>query len=142
MRRLLQELSFSVLNFTKLFRVIFFFSFVKNLSPLSFAIDSREQKINSKLIFSKDNINLSSIDLINKEMVTASSQYKNLANSYLKRHGLKKDSLINIINKFKKTQGLLKCKSCFSKFIIFCRASSAFFCSKSMISGLARAIKF
>ena len=54
-------------------------------------------KINSKLIFSKDNINLSSIDLINKEMVTASSQYKNLANSYLKRHGLKKDSLINII---------------------------------------------
>jgi rfaE bifunctional protein kinase chain/domain len=60
------------------------------------------KKINSKLIFSKDNVNLSSIDLINKEVETASSQYKNLANSYLKRHGLKKESLINIINKFKK----------------------------------------
>jgi len=60
------------------------------------------KKINSKLIFSKDNINLSSIDLINKEVAAASSQYKNLANSYLKRHGLKKESLINIINKFKK----------------------------------------
>lgn len=60
------------------------------------------KKINSKLIFSKDNINLSSIDLINKEVETASSQFKNLANSYLKRHGLKKESLINIINKFKK----------------------------------------
>ena len=59
------------------------------------------KKINGKLIFSKDNVNFSSSDLLTKEF-NNTDQNKKLISQYLLRNKINKKKLINGITNFKK----------------------------------------
>jgi rfaE bifunctional protein kinase chain/domain len=60
------------------------------------------EQYGGKLLFSSGEANFSSLDLINREFYDSSFPSLTLPKDYLKRHGIERSSLLNLVEKFKK----------------------------------------